>query len=446
MRKVHKRYKITVCVLTAICIAFLSGCGRFPQPETHVPKVNESPTETSSDPPPSGNEKEYLILAQEAQVLSIACGENARLDISLPIGVLGNDRILELIPLEGGDFIAPGFSLNEKGEKSLTLQAPAGICYVTSDELPENACIVKYSQDRQDTRPVPTQRFQWGKTSGIVAFVHEFSSYGVRVVSKEELSKMADEMERAGFHWKLRVDDKDGFTETNTDEWITGETIYEATLDMTLANTEVPAPYVMHGPYKGTAKMLSDVRVTMEGAPMFYSLVEATDEAAYLTLYPIFQEYEPVPGSGLPPLSGLIPVGYEGKGTLHMKDPKDLGGVAGEHGINLMEVARAFEQGGLDLPELQEEIFPVSIVTEGPMAYVTLALKEGRSVTFTGSITGVSAEQKMEIVPLIPDAEQKNKKAEKSKTTCTENEDGSYDYDMDGDGITDFTLYPLIPR
>ena len=106
----------------------------------------------------------------------------------------------------------------------------------------------------------------------------------------------------------------------------------------------------------------------------------------------------------------------------------------------------AFEEGGLDLPGLQEETFPVTIVTEGPMAYVTLALQEGRRVTFTGGIVGMSADQKKEIVPLIPDVGQQNKQAEKSKTTCTENADGFYDYDMDGDGKTDFTLYPLITK
>lgn len=424
----------------------LSGCGQLSKQESPVPTAGNSPPESSAAPIPDNRETEVRISAKQAQILSVECGKHARMDISLPVGTIKSDTLLELRPLTGGDFLAPGFTLTEKGEEGLTLQAPAGICYVTSGELPKNACIVKYSENGKDYTPIPSQRFQRGETSGLVAFVQSFSSYGVKVMTDEELSAMADEMERAGFHWTLRVDDKDGFIETNAEDGISGETIYEATLDMTLVNTEAPASYVMHGPYHGAAKMLSDVKVTMEGAPMFFSLVEATDEAASLTLYPVFQEYEPEPGSGLAPLSSLIPIRYEGKGTLHMKNPKDLGGAASEHGINLMEVARQFEEGGLDLPGLQEEAFPVTIVTEGPMAHVTLALREGKSLTFTGGIVGMSADQKTEIVPLTHDAGQQNKQAEKSKTTCTENPDGSYDYDMNGDGKTDFTLFPLITK
>lgn len=437
--------KNLILILLMLSLA-LSGCGHLSKQEPPVSPVGSSLPESSAALIPGIRETEFRISAKQAQVLSVECGEHARMDISLPEGTIKSDTLLELRQLTGGDFLAPGFTLTEKGEDGLALQAPAAICYVTDAVLPDKACIVKYSQDSQNTKPVPSQRFQWGKTSGLVTFVQEFSSYGVRVVTDEELDAAADEMERAGFHWTLRVDDKDGFTETNAEDGISSETIYEATLDMTLVNTGAPTSYVMHGPYQGAVKMISDVKVTMEGAPMFFSLVEATDEAASLTLYPVFREYEPEPGSGLAPLSSLVPIRYEGKGALHMKNPKDLGGAAGEYGINLMEVARQFEEGGLDLPGLQEETFPVTIVTEGPMAYMTLALREGRSVTFTGSIVGMSADQKTEIVPLVPDVGQRNKQAEKSKTTCTENADGSYDYDMDGDGKTDFTLYPLITK
>ena len=212
MRKTHKKYKVIICFLTAtIYIALLTGCGNLSQSKTPAPPANDSLTELSAAPLISDNKMEYHILAQEAQVLSVACGEDARLDISLPAGVLESDTLLELIPLEGGDLLVSGFSLNEKGGNRLTLQAPASICYVTSGELPKNACIVKYSQDNQNTKPVPSQRFQWGKTSGLVAFIHEFSSYGVRVVTDEELDAVADEMEQTGFHWTLQVDDKDGF-------------------------------------------------------------------------------------------------------------------------------------------------------------------------------------------------------------------------------------------
>lgn len=445
MRRIQKGYKVIAWILITIFI-FLTGCGNQQLHDAPVPSVSDSMMESSAISQTNDNKTEYHILAQETQVLSVACGENARLDISLPAGALESDKVLELIPLEDGDFLVPGFSLNEKGGNGLILQAPAGICYVTSDELPENACIVKYSENGKDYTLIPSQRYQRGETSGLVAFVQSFSSYGVRVVTKDELEEMADELERTGFHWRLKVEDKDGFTEINSDDWVTGETNYEASLDMVLFNIDAPSPYVMHGQYRGAAKMVSDVKVTMEGAPMFFSIVEATDEMASLTLYPVFEEYEPDPGSGLPPLSGLIPIRYEGKGTLHMKNPKDLGAEVSEHGINLMTVVREFEQSGLDLPGLQEESFPVTIVTEGPMAYVTLTLKEGRSVTFTGSIVGTSADQKIEIVPLVPDVGQEDKQVEESKTTCTENPDGSYDYDMDGDGKTDFTLYPLITK
>lgn len=468
MRKIHKGNKVIACILAAtIYIALLTGCGDLLQKDPDPPAISNlteasttppassmteesasspassSMTEDVADPPSDDSETEYRALAQESQVFSVACGENARLDIFLPAGALGSDTLLDLKALEGGN--APGFSLNEKGGKGLTLQAPAAICYVTSGELPENACIIKYSDNGKGYTPVPSQRFRRGETSGLVAFVQSFSSYGVKVVTDEELSAMADELERTGFHWVLSVDDKNGFTETYEEEVIT-ETIYEATLDMTLVNVKAPTPYVMHGNYQGAAKMLSDVKVRMDGAPMFFSLVEATDDMASITLYPVFQEYEPEPGSGLPPLVGLIPVRYEGEGTLHMKNPVDKGETVSEHGINFMEVARQFEEGGLDLPGLQEEDIHVIVITEGPMAYVTLVLQQGKSVTFTGSIVGVSAEQKIEIAPLIPDAGQQNKQVEKTKTTCTENADGSYDYDMDGDGKIDFTLYPLITK
>ena len=444
MRISHKNYRFFYYFLMAtMFLTLLAGCGKLPQPDSPFSNPSDSRSELSTSST-SDYDGGYQLFAKEANVLSVACGENARIDISLPAGVFGSDKLLELIPLEGGDLLVPGFSLNEKGGSNLTLQAPAGICYVTTGDLPENACIVKYSHDNQYTKPVPTHRFQWGKTSGLVAFVNEFSSYGVRVVTKAELEEMADELEDKGFHWRLLIEDKDGFNETNSDEWITGETNYQASLDMVLFNIDAPSPYVMHGQYRGAAKMVSDVKVTMEGAPMFFSIVEATDDNASLTLYPVFQEYEPEPASGLPPLSGLIPIRYEGKGTLHMKDPIDLGPEMSEHGINLMTVAREFEQSGIDLPGLQEENLPVTIVTEGPIAYVTLALKEGRSLTFTGSIVGRSADQKIEIVPLVPESGKENKQVEKSETTCIENPDGSFDYDMDGDGIIDFTLYPLI--
>ena len=76
------------------------------------------------------------------------------------------------------------------------------------------------------------------------------------------------ELEDKGFHWRLLIEDKDGFNETNSDEWITGEpTTRQARYGS--FNIDAPSPYVMHGQYRGAAKMAL-MKVTMEGAPMFF--------------------------------------------------------------------------------------------------------------------------------------------------------------------------------
>lgn len=424
-------------VLIFLCVSLLLvGCGQSHQ-------GGEGPSEVESN-----KIIEYQVSASEGEIISVPCGDNARIDISLPAGAMSGSTTLELAPLQSKPdkgWIAAGFHLNEEGENGVLLQSLASISYVTSDELPENASIVKYSDDGKSYKPIPSQRYETADAFGLIAFVESFSAYGVKAVTDAELEEMSDEMEEKGFNWVLEVDDMAGFTEQYSGE-ISGSTSYEAYLDMVLVNSESPSPFVMNGPYSGYATMQSKATLTVDGTPFGFSLVEAKDDTASFTLYPVFEQYLPEPGSGLPPLSGLVPIRYEGEGVLYMRNAKDIG-TGGQDGLNVLDLARQMEaQYGIGSPPIQDEHIPFTVVTEGPMAYLRLQVSNGASLTMVGSIVGYSKGQRPVIVPL-PTEEQRNREPlPKTETSQYQDENGTIHYDLDGDGQTDFSLFPLDIR
>src|SRR5690606_29304427 len=152
--------------------------------------------------------KEELVINPEAsEVITFQFGDNSRLDISFTEGSVENERAFEVSPISsssiGKDNYA-GFYLTEKGTTgNVEVNAPATICYMTTDEIPDDVRIVKYGEDGEEDMVVPGYRIKTKEGNGLMAFVNSFSGYGVKKVSKGQIARMADMLEKYGFDWIL---------------------------------------------------------------------------------------------------------------------------------------------------------------------------------------------------------------------------------------------------
>lgn len=420
---------------------------------------------------------EYPISSEDGGVISISYGDNARIDIGFMAGAVDKDVVFEVSPTN----LLPGFYLEEKGlVGGIDLKMPASICYVTSDEIPKDTVIVKYHDDGKGYSVVPTQQVQMSGVNGLIAFVDGFSGYGVKSVTQSELDKMANDFEKSGFDWVLRIDD-------NTQELVGTYMSYEVLALIEMRNTEAPNPRVMQGTYRGQAVMREFVDITFEGLDV-YSMIEGSDREVEFTLHPIFEIYEPEPDSGLPMLCGLVAESYAGKGVLNLI--KEISGepAIGSGGTNILDIVDPLaNQWGVANPKVTQMEIPFTVKTDGPMAYFTYHIEQVGAITLTGSIIGypkVPQRQsdklpepfpEIELEPLRVDKkpENQNTKPEieddytdydfetedddmdydfetkndyEEDSRFHENEDGSVDYDADGDGEPDIRLSPLIVK
>lgn len=194
--------------------------------------------------------EEHIIDSETSKVITFPCGNNARLDIAFTEGSVESERTFELSPVKAssiGNNQYAGFYLTEKGsEESVEIKAPASICYMTKDEIPEDMRIVKFGENGQEDIVVPGYRVKTKDGNGLIAFVNSFSGYGVKKVSKVQIERMANMLQESGFDWVLDVDDHykvmlpDG-----------SETMLQ--LRMVMENTTSPYFYSMQGKYNGQA-------------------------------------------------------------------------------------------------------------------------------------------------------------------------------------------------
>lgn len=392
-------------------------------------------------------------------MISVACGTNGRLDIGFMGGAVDQERVFEVSSTN----LSTGFFLEEKGtDGHVNLKMPASICYVSLDEIPQNTMIVKYHNDGKGYSVIPTQRIQMDGVNGLIAFVDSFSGYGIKSVSQAELDEMANSLEEAGFDWVLRIDDK-----------VQGEmgpyVIYEVAGLIEMKNTEAPNPRVMQGPYRGQAVMRDFMDITVEGQTV-YTVVERSDREAEFTLYPVFESYEPEPGSGLPMLCGLVAKSYAGKGVLKLRQEIKEGQALDQGGINILDIVDPLaNQWGTPIPKVVDSEMPFTVTTEGPMAYFNFNMDQIGPITLTGSIVGYpkkpeepeEAPRDLELAPLVVDKKVTNQEPKpepedddtdyeefspEEDLRFHENEDGSVDYDSDGDGEPDIRLSPLVVK
>lgn len=420
----------------------------------HMPENNSIITLDSS------TKSEHLISSQNGGVISIPCGANGRMDIGFIGGAVDQDVVFEVSSIN----LSTGFCLEEKGlQSNVELKIPASICYVTLDEIPQDTMIVKYDDNGTGYSVIPTQRVQIGDVNGIIAFVDGFSSYGIGSVSKAEMDEMANSLEEAGFDWVLRIDDK---IQDKVGAYMT----YEVAALIEMRNTEAPNPRVMQGTYRGQAVIRQFQDVTFEGET-FYGVTEGKDMEAEFTLHPVFQTFEPEPGSDLPMLCGLVAESYAGKGILKLKKVISEGSNGDNSGINIMDLVDPLaNQWGIPVPRSIDMETTFTVTTDGPMAYFTCYIEGVGPVTLTGSIVGYGKKSKeepkveleplkeLELEPLVVDKKQNNQEPNPEieddymedlppwddDLRFHENEDGSVDYDIDGDGEPDIRLSPLI--
>ncbi|SCG84365.1 hypothetical protein DW1_2805 [Proteiniborus sp. DW1] len=413
--------------------------------------------------------EEHVISSETSKVITFSCGNNARLDIAFSEGSVENERIFEVSPISSS-FIGKnnyaGFYLTEKGTTgSVEVNAPVTICYMTTDEIPEDVRIVKYGEEGEEDIVVPGYRIKTKEGNGLMAFVNSFSGYGVKKVSKGQIARMADMLEKYGFDWVLDVDDHykimlpDGT-----------ETMLQCRVLM--ENTTSPYFYSMQGTYNGQAKLglygAKDVGLEIEGfnLPLIFGLMYGDDNASF-KLIPVFEEYDTIGGTGVP-LVSLIPKGYVGKGMFQLV-LDGLEYMGGEH----------------ESEDDEAEPIPFTVFTRGPIAYLNIHYYGLGYMKFQGSIVGHAKKTEkelptpigeIELVPLTQDVPLSEYKPDdntvdinnddkpdvsvddspgneikfdnngdgKADITIRESDDGGIEYDMDGDGKPDITIYPLI--
>jgi|GEM_PF-1339152 len=428
--------------------------------------ADDSSGKTSSHRFDASKKVDLALKPGENQTVSLPWGDNALLEITFTDGAVNEDTVFEITPEVDNGSGYPGFHLSEKGgSESVRINYPASICYMTTDEIPEDLRIVKYSEAGAFDLIVPSYRVKTEKGNGLIAFVNSFSAYGVKRVTKADIEYTADAHESYGFDWVLRIDDEYKIMTPDG-----AEAIFACKISM--ENTTAPSSFTMQGLYQGEAMFATGVVQLETGEyidgmeiPLAFAMFEC-DRNAQFTLLPVLDAKEDA--NPLAPIS-LRHRDYAGKAMFSMKI--EALGFMGE------------DFDGDDEGVNQEpEDYPVAVITRGPMAYATVDYPGLGVLTFKGSITGHGKKtedeirERIEIAPLNYDSPVKEIQADnysvdlngdgksdaganynyiddrleydrdgdgKTDITVTQNADRSIDYDTDGDGEADIILFLL---
>lgn len=380
---------------------------------------------------------EIHVSPDEARAIAIPSGDHASLDISFAEGSVSEDTVFKVTPLTAGGY--PGFVLEEKGaEGNVLIDYPAGICYMTTEEIPDDLRIVKLDKNGGIDAIMPCYRIKAGDCNGLMTFVNSFSAYGVKRVSRADIDHAAYWHEKYGFDWILEVEDQYKIIAPEGTELFFG-------CQMRMVNKSAPSLLTMQGPYHGEAIFLYGGVETNTGAfvegmevPLVFAYSES-DRNASLTLYPIFSREEEE--------SGLIRLNlkdFAGKGILNLS-------------VDMFEfMGEEFNEDDEGFVENEPEPCPVSVITRGPIAYVNVPYPMLGTLKFKGSIVGHARKTEEELpariepVPLNYNSPLNDFSLEddtvdfdgdgSQDTGIRQNSDGDLEYDGDGDNHTDITI------
>lgn len=153
---------------------------------------------------------EKTIVDKKSCSFAIPSG-NGVFTVSLPEGSAAAGKKLTVTGLQGKmeNIVSPGFLLEETGKpgEHVELNTPATITYLQEEPIPEDICIVKYSEDGKSFEPVACQRIKLNGANGLYAIVDSFSPYGLGKVTKEQLKKLMEN----GFVWVLEASNGNGY-------------------------------------------------------------------------------------------------------------------------------------------------------------------------------------------------------------------------------------------
>lgn len=155
---------------------------------------------------------EQNIEASKGGRISLQVSDNVRVGVLFGHESLDKDATLVVAPikkapLEDGNLIAKGFSLEEKGTgKGPSLKLPAMLSFAIKGIVPKTASIVKYSENDTGYEVIPTTIVTKDGTTMLSAAVSGFSKYGVRSITPQA-QRNAAKKQSAARKWVITVND-----------------------------------------------------------------------------------------------------------------------------------------------------------------------------------------------------------------------------------------------
>lgn len=408
--------KVFSFVLILLLIFSFNGCIKIAEGEEESPPATENIgviQETVS----SGGELAVGLAvggAEQSSVLTVASGadteftllfENGLMTVSIPDGALGDTSELLISGLEGSfeGCIAPGFLCEDNGKpgEHVELFAPAVITYWQEEPIPDNTCIVKYSDDLREMIPVPCWRLEAENCYGLMAEINSFSAFGVKRYEEEiDLEAIYQEILKKqfaekSFIWRIEAENNAVRITDLADVESMDVTFYlRADSRRTkegMDSTYFTVPKTYTGSFHVNYCIVAEEKAQFQNEDLPIVLVMKTEDTNLkLRLIPKFKKSSEKPRvvgtyNGVSIVSLVPPVfdGYIGWGTADMV-------VQGDSALGAAVVGGGWEMGQI----------PITVRVKGASATVRFAFPYTGPVELKGRFIGM--EKAAAVVPAQP--------------------------------------------